>query len=71
MGKADVSFEALQSRGVSVMRTGVGSATRYVALAMENTLRGYTTSLEGLMSGIETTETNRFPNLDLPGGAHW
>ena len=65
LGKADVSFETLQSRGVPVVRTGVGSATRYAALAMENTLRVYTTSLEGLMAGIEATETNRFPNLEV------
>lgn len=63
--KADVSFETLQSQGVPVVRTGVGSATRYAALAMENTLRVYTTSLEGLMAGIEATETNRFPNLEV------
>lgn len=65
LGKADVSFETLQSQGVLVVRTGVGSATRYAALAMENTLRVYTTSLEGLMAGIEATETNRFPNLEV------
>lgn len=64
-GKAEVTFESLQSRGVPVVRTGVGSATRYAALAMENTLRVYTASLAGLLEGLETTETNRFPNLEV------
>jgi hypothetical protein len=65
IGKAEVSFEAIQSRGVPVVRTGVGSATRYAALAMESTLTIYTTSLAGLLEGIEATATNRFPNLEV------
>lgn len=53
LGKADVSFETLQSRGILVVRIGVGTATRYAALAMKNTLWIYTTAIEGLMAGIE------------------
>ena len=65
VGKSEVSFETLQSRGLPVIRTGIGSATRYAALARESTLTVYTTSLEGLMKGVEATATNRFPSLEV------
>ena len=73
VGKVDRDADALQQalreqalRGdVRLIATGVGSATRYAALAMEKTVYLYTDSIETLLEGLPVVETNRFPNLNL------
>ena len=50
------------------MMTGIGSATRYVPLAMESTIRLYLdpeSGIESLLSELGATRTERFPNLEI------
>lgn len=51
--------------GMPLIATGLGSATRYAALAMEKTLYLYTHSIDTLLDGLPVIETNRFPNLNI------
>ena len=61
--------EALQAsakgREARLIATGVGSASRYAALAMEPTLYLYTDALDALIKDLPVTSTTRFPNLHI------
>ncbi len=54
-----------KGKGVRLIATGVGSATRYATLAMEATLYVYTDALDALMENLPATPTTRFPNLHI------
>ena len=61
-------FARARERGQRAMVTGIGSATRYVPLAMESTIRLYLdpeSGIESLLSELGATRTERFPNLEL------
>ena len=73
IGKATLDSPALrealqadaQRNAVRLIATGIGSASRYAALAMENTLYVYTDSLGALLQDLPATPTTRFPNLNI------
>ncbi len=73
LGKADLDAPALraalqvnaQRGGARLIATGIGSASRYAALAMENTLYVYTDALDTLLRDLPATPTKRFPNLNI------
>lgn len=73
LGKVNIESRALQEAlqanvqcfGVRLVATGVGSATRYASIAMENTLTLYTDNLESLLQNLPATSTSRFPNLSV------
>ena len=54
-----------EERGARLIATGVGSASRYAALAMEPTLYVYTDALDALLEDLPAVPTNRFPNLHI------
>jgi hypothetical protein len=65
--KVELDFEALRGRGIQVIRTGIGSATHYATLAMENILQVYTPSQERLIEAVELegVPEPRFFNLEV------
>lgn len=73
VGKVDLEAGALRSAlgaharrsGARLIATGVGSASRYAALAMEPVLYVYTDSLDRLLQGLPAVPTTRFPNLSV------
>ena len=73
LGKVDLEArvlqEALQANaqrsGVRLIATGIGSATRYASLAMENTISLNTDGLESLLQNLPAISTSRFPNLSI------
>lgn len=56
---------AAQHSGVRLIATGIGSASRYASLAMENTLAVYTDGMESLLQDLAAVPTSRFPNLSI------
>lgn len=61
-------FANAQTVHRKVIVTGLGSATRYAALAMENTARLYVETVtppELLLQGLKATPAPHFPNLEI------
>ena len=73
LGKVNLDPRALQDTltaaakrsGVRLIATGIGSASRYAGIAMENTLSLYTDGLESLLQALPAVPTTRFPNLSI------
>jgi hypothetical protein len=73
LGKVNLDPHALQEAlcvsaqrsGVRLIATGIGSASRYASIAMENTLSVYTDDLESLIQDLSAVPTARFPNLSI------
>ncbi|MCW3054173.1 MAG: hypothetical protein JWN14_3343 [Chthonomonadales bacterium] len=73
LGKVNLDPRALQDAlttaakrsGVRLIATGIGSASRYASIAMENTLSVYTDGLESLLQDLPAVPTSRFPNLSI------
>ena len=71
IGKSSLESEFLREAlvknaelaGVRLIATGIGSASRYAAIAMESALYVYTESLEAILDGLQASPTSRFPNL--------
>ena len=54
-----------ERKDARLIATGIGSANRYAALAMENTIYVYTDRIDALLEDLPVVSTTRFPNLSI------
>jgi hypothetical protein len=58
-------FEAAANQQIQSIMTGLGSASHYTGISMEDTVYIYTDQPEALLRGLPTTVDERFANLEL------